>query len=57
MPCGDDWNKKNKVISLDDIDRELAKQHEDIGDMITNPTKLTEFKGAIDLRDRLRGLI
>lgn len=48
-------SKKPRLFGLADIDRELATAHEElVPKLITHPDKLTEFKGMIELRDRLR---
>lgn len=49
-----------KRIALDKIDREIAEAHAELGAMLKQPSrateyKLQEFKGMLELRDRLRG--
>lgn len=47
--------KRIKLFGLADIDRELATAHEElVPTLVNNPDKLTEFKGMVELRDRLR---
>ena len=43
-----------KLFTLDEIDRELARAHREVGKhMTSNPDSLIEFKGMITLRERL----
>lgn len=48
---------KKQLFTLDDLDREIAKAHGELGDIVSKPDyKVQEFKGMLDLRDRLRRL-
>lgn len=45
-----------KLVSLEEVDRALARMHSELSKDF-NGDKITAFKGAIDLRDRLKGLL
>ena len=52
-------SKAVKRMALEQIDKELARAHEELGRMLNAPSavteyKLQEFKGMIELRDRLK---